>query len=76
MSPTIKITITAEAAAAVRAATLPGHEFLQTGTRNPDGTWTIPISLNILDRLEILSSLWGLSFSDTILRGLTQQKLQ
>jgi hypothetical protein len=74
MNPSIKITITAEAAAAIRAAAI--GDFHQTGTLNPDGTYTIPISPDVLERLETLSSHWGLSFSDTILRGLTKERLQ
>jgi hypothetical protein len=62
------ITITAEAAAAIRAAAI--GEFRETGTHNPDGSWTVPIDSDVLSHLEMLSSLWGLSFSDVILRGL------
>ena len=74
MPADIRITISSEAHAAIRANSI--GEFHDTSVRNPNGTYTVPISNDVLLRLETLSSYWGLSFSDTIIRGLTQQKPQ
>jgi hypothetical protein len=68
------ITITAAAAHAIRAAAQ--FEFYETGYHNPDGTYTVPISNEVLFRLTQLSNEWGLSISDTILHALNEKPPQ
>jgi len=65
------ITITKEAHEAIkRAATLP---FFEMGVENDDGSWEIPLSPAVLDRLEQQQKP-GETLSDTILRAIKELK--
>lgn len=71
--PMIGVTISDEAHQAVREFAAVGVQFVETGERQPDGTWVVPLSKDVIDALNA-HRFPGESDSDVILRTIAVKR--
>jgi len=64
------VNISNRAMTLIRASLLQGHTFNQTGVQQPDGTWDVPLSEEVIDELTE-QQLEGEHIKDTIERILS-----
>lgn len=71
--PMIWVTLTDEAHRAIAAAALPGKTMVETGKRQADGTWSVPLSADVVHALEARRG-DGESYSEVILRTIATNR--